>query len=116
MVFAGTVVVTGACICLVTQVGMYTEIGKVYEQIHIAAQSEEDTPLKKKLNEYGEVLTMIIGIIRVLVWAIDVISFSLGNMLMGCQRISTFCSKNVPTILRLQWHWLWLQFQKDCLQ
>lgn len=72
MVFAGTVVVTGACICLVTQIGMDTEIGKVHEQIHIAAQSEEDTPLKKKLNEFGEVLTMIIGIICALVWAINV--------------------------------------------
>ncbi|KAK8576671.1 hypothetical protein V6N13_015104 [Hibiscus sabdariffa] len=61
MVFAGTTVVNGNCFCLVTQIGMETEIGKVHTQIHVAAQSEEDTPLKKKLNEFGEVLTMIIG-------------------------------------------------------
>ncbi|XWS59758.1 hypothetical protein CRYUN_Cryun08bG0149000 [Craigia yunnanensis] len=72
MVFAGTTVVNGNCFCLVTQIGMETEIGKVHTQIHVAAQSEEDTPLKKKLNEFGEVLTMIIGVICVLVWLINV--------------------------------------------
>lgn len=72
MVFAGTTVVNGNCICLVTQTGMDTEIGKVHMQIHVASQSEEDTPLKKKLNEFGEVLTMIIGVICALVWLINV--------------------------------------------
>ncbi|XWS74201.1 hypothetical protein CRYUN_Cryun02cG0195600 [Craigia yunnanensis] len=72
MVFAGTTVVNGNCICLVTQIGMNTEIGKVHSQIHEASQNEEDTPLKKKLNEFGEVLTMIIGVICALVWLINV--------------------------------------------
>ncbi|KAL8136017.1 hypothetical protein AgCh_010571 [Apium graveolens] len=72
MVFAGTVVVTGTSICLVTQIGMETELGKVHEQIYNAAQCEEDTPLKKKLNEFGEALTMVIGIICLLVWIINV--------------------------------------------
>ncbi|OMP05607.1 Cation-transporting P-type ATPase [Corchorus olitorius] len=72
MVFAGTTVVNGNCICMVTQIGMETEIGKVHTQIHVASQSEEDTPLKKKLNEFGEVLTMIIGIICLFVWLINV--------------------------------------------
>ncbi|CAL5388127.1 unnamed protein product [Camellia sinensis] len=72
MVFAGTTVVNGNCICLVTQIGMETEIGKVHTQIHFASQSEEDTPLKKKLNEFGQALTKIIGLICVLVWIINV--------------------------------------------
>lgn len=72
MVFAGTTVVNGNCICLVTQIGMTTEIGKVHSQIHEASQSEDDTPLKKKLNEFGEVLTAIIGVICTLVWLINV--------------------------------------------
>ena len=72
MVFAGTTVVNGNCICLVTQTGMDTEIGKVHTQIHVASQSEEDTPLKKKLNEFGELLTLIIGVICALVWLINV--------------------------------------------
>nr|GMD24060.1 calcium-transporting ATPase 4, endoplasmic reticulum-type-like [Ipomoea batatas] len=72
MVFSGTTVVNGHCICLVTQTGMSTEIGKVHSQIHEASQSEEDTPLKKKLNEFGESLTAIIGVICALVWLINV--------------------------------------------
>ncbi|KAM7496649.1 hypothetical protein LguiA_021063 [Lonicera macranthoides] len=72
MAFAGTTVVNGNCICLVTQTGMNTEIGSVHLQIHEASQSEEDTPLKKKLNEFGEVLTLLIGLICVLVWLINV--------------------------------------------
>lgn len=72
MVFAGTTVVNGNCICLVTETGMNTEIGQVHSQIHEASQSEEDTPLKKKLNEFGESLTMIIGVVCALVWLINV--------------------------------------------
>ncbi|KAK4492018.1 hypothetical protein RD792_002806 [Penstemon davidsonii] len=72
MVFAGTTVVNGNCICLVTQIGMNTEIGKVHSQIHEASQGDDDTPLKKKLNEFGEVLTAIIGVICALVWLINV--------------------------------------------
>ncbi|KAK6935949.1 Cation-transporting P-type ATPase, C-terminal [Dillenia turbinata] len=72
MVFAGTTVVNGNCICLVSQIGMETEIGKVHSQIHEASQNEEDTPLKKKLNEFGEALTAIIGVICALVWLINV--------------------------------------------
>ncbi|XP_068667876.1 calcium-transporting ATPase 4, endoplasmic reticulum-type-like [Aristolochia californica] len=71
MVFAGTTVVNGSCLCLVTQIGMNTEIGKVHSQIHEAAQHDEDTPLKKKLNEFGEVLTAIIGVVCALVWLIN---------------------------------------------
>ncbi|MCL7039240.1 hypothetical protein MKW94_004117 [Papaver nudicaule] len=57
MVFSGTTVVNGNCICLVTQIGMNTEI--------------DETSLKKKLNEFGEALTAIIGVICVLVWLIN---------------------------------------------
>lgn len=72
MVFAGTTVVNGNCVCLVTDTGMHTEIGKVHSQIQAASEEEGDTPLKKKLNEFGEALTMIIGVICLLVWLINV--------------------------------------------
>ncbi|CAK9167322.1 unnamed protein product [Ilex paraguariensis] len=72
MVFASTTVVNGSCICMVTQTGMATEIGKVHTQIHVAALCEEDTPLKKKLNEFGDLLTKIIGLICALVWIINI--------------------------------------------
>lgn len=86
MVFAGTTVVNGNCICLVTQIGMDTEIGKVHKQIHVASQSEEDTPLKKKLNEFGENLTMIIGLICILVWLINVKYFLSWEIVDGWPR------------------------------
>lgn len=83
MVFAGTTVVNGNCICLVTQIGMKTEIGQVHSQIHEASQSEEDTPLKKKLNEFGDVLTAIIGVICGLVWLINIKYFLSWEMVDG---------------------------------
>ncbi|KAL0865298.1 hypothetical protein Bca101_044416 [Brassica carinata] len=67
-----TTAVNGNCICLVTNTRMSTEIGRVHSQIQEAAQHEEDTPMKKKLNEFGEPLTMIIGLICALVWLINV--------------------------------------------
>jgi P-type Ca2+ transporter type 2C len=72
MVFSSTTVVNGSCVCLVTLTGMNTEIGKIHSQIHEASQEEDDTPLKKKLNEFGEALTAIIGVVCVLVWLINV--------------------------------------------
>ncbi|XP_073124339.1 calcium-transporting ATPase 4, endoplasmic reticulum-type-like isoform X3 [Henckelia pumila] len=86
MVFAGTTVVNGHCICLVTHVGMSTEIGKVHSQIHKASQGEDDTPLKKKLNEFGEVLTAIIGVICALVWLINVKYFLAWGLVDGWPR------------------------------
>ncbi|KAE8817249.1 calcium-transporting ATPase 4, endoplasmic reticulum-type-like [Hordeum vulgare] len=73
MVFAGTTVVNGSAVCLVVHTGMATEIGKIHSQIHEALQEDDDTPLKKKLNEFGETLTNIIGLICILVWLIKVI-------------------------------------------
>ncbi|KAI4963508.1 hypothetical protein ZWY2020_013970 [Hordeum vulgare] len=72
MVFAGTTVVNGSAVCLVVHTGMATEIGKIHSQIHEALQEDDDTPLKKKLNEFGEALTKIIGLICILVWLIKV--------------------------------------------
>lgn len=86
VVFAGTTVVNGNCICLVTQTGMETEIGKVHRQIHAASQSEEDTPLKKKLNEFGEMLTIIIGIVCAFVWLINVKYFLSWEIVNGWPR------------------------------
>ncbi|WOL01946.1 calcium-transporting ATPase 1, endoplasmic reticulum-type-like [Canna indica] len=86
MVFAGTTLVNGSCVCLVTQTGMNTEIGKIHSQIHEASQSEDDTPLKKKLNEFGEVLTAIIGVICAVVWLINVKYFLTWEFVDGWPR------------------------------
>jgi Ca2+-transporting ATPase len=72
MVFAGTVVVNGSFISVVVSTGMNTEIGKIQSQIQAASLEENnDTPLKKKLDELGERLTKVIGVICALVWIIN---------------------------------------------
>lgn len=71
MVFAGTTVVNGSCLCVVVSSGMKTEIGNIQTQIHEASLEESDTPLKKKLDEFGGRLTTAIGIICLTVWIIN---------------------------------------------
>lgn len=59
MLFAGTAVASGSGIGIVTSIGMATEIGKIQSQIQEASQEEEDTPLKKKLDQFGELLAKV---------------------------------------------------------
>jgi magnesium-transporting ATPase (P-type) len=72
MLFAGTTVANGSCVALVVATGMATEIGRIHSQIHDTSQADDDTPLKRKLNEFGEALTAIIGAICALVWIINI--------------------------------------------
>ncbi|KAJ7529833.1 hypothetical protein O6H91_15G068600 [Diphasiastrum complanatum] len=71
MLFAGTTIVNGCCVSIVISIGMATEIGKIQTQIQAASSEDTDTPLKKKLDEFGERLTTVIGIICLLVWLIN---------------------------------------------
>lgn len=71
MLFAGTSIAYGSCIGLVTAIGMHTELGKIHEQLQEASEFEEDTPLKQKLNEFGELLAQVIFYICVTVWLIN---------------------------------------------
>ena len=66
MLFAGTAVSNGCCLCVVNSTGMSTEIGKIQSQIKEASEEEEDTPLKQKLDRFGESLTSMIGVICLL--------------------------------------------------
>ncbi|KAF7826216.1 calcium-transporting ATPase, endoplasmic reticulum-type [Senna tora] len=75
MVFAGTTVVNGSCVCIVVTTGMNTEIGKIQKQIHDASMEDSDTPLKKKLDEFGGRLTTAIGIVCLVVWVINYKNF-----------------------------------------
>ena len=59
MLFAGTAVANGACLGVVNDIGMDTEIGKIQTQIHEAAGEEDDTPLKKKLDDFGNRLAQV---------------------------------------------------------
>ncbi|GMH17317.1 hypothetical protein Nepgr_019158 [Nepenthes gracilis] len=83
MVFAGTTVVNGSCLCIVSSTGMQTEIGKIQAQIHEAALDEGETPLKKKLDEFGGQLTTVIGIVCLVVWGINHKYFLTWDLLNG---------------------------------
>lgn len=61
MLFAGTAVASGSGIAVVTSIGMETEIGKIQSQIAAASEEEESTPLKQKLDEFGELLAKVTG-------------------------------------------------------
>ena len=71
MLFSGTGVASGSCTAVVVATGMSTEIGKIQAQIQEAADEEDDTPLKKKLDEFGETLAKFILYICVAVWLIN---------------------------------------------
>ncbi|KAJ3703266.1 hypothetical protein LUZ61_006971 [Rhynchospora tenuis] len=86
MLFAGTTIANGGCIGLVTHTGVMTEIGKIHSQIHEASLHDDETPLKKKLNEFGDVLTAIIGVICALVWLINVKYFFTWEVVDGWPR------------------------------
>ncbi|KAF5839053.1 hypothetical protein DUNSADRAFT_1750 [Dunaliella salina] len=75
MLFAGTAISNGICVGCVASIGMDTEIGKIQSQIQEAAEENDDTPLKKKLDEFGEMLAKVIFYICVAVWLINYKSF-----------------------------------------
>jgi Ca2+-transporting ATPase len=71
VVFGGTAVTQGQCRAVVIATGMRTEMGKIQEQIQRASEETEDTPLKQKLDDFGDQLTWAIGIICLLVWVMN---------------------------------------------
>ena len=83
MLFASTALVSGACTALVTGTGMDTEIGAIQAQIAAAAAEEEGTPLKQKLDAFGEALAAIIAAVCVAVWAINYRHFLTWSPLKG---------------------------------
>ncbi|KAI9821595.1 MAG: hypothetical protein M1832_003269 [Thelocarpon impressellum] len=74
MLFSGTTVVTGHATALVVLTGASTAIGDIHDSI--TSQISEPTPLKQKLNAFGDVLAKVITVICVLVWLINIRHFS----------------------------------------
>ncbi|KAJ2813202.1 hypothetical protein GGI24_006560, partial [Coemansia furcata] len=74
MVFAGTSVVLGRAVCVVTATSSATAIGDIHTSI--TDQISERTPLKKKLDDFGDTLAKVITIVCILVWVINFRHFS----------------------------------------
>ncbi|KAK7969527.1 calcium-transporting ATPase activity/catalytic [Apiospora saccharicola] len=84
MLFSGTTVVTGRAKAIVVLTGSNTAIGDIHESI--TAQISEPTPLKQKLNDFGDSLAKVITVICILVWLINIPHFadpSHGNWTKG---------------------------------
>ena len=74
MLFSGTTVVTGTASALVVLTGGSTAIGDIHESI--TSQISEPTPLKEKLNEFGDMLAKVITVVCILVWLINIQHFN----------------------------------------
>lgn len=71
MVFAGTNVVYGKGLCIVTKTGMNTEIGLIAGSLE--QEKTELTPLQKKINGISKVLTIIISIVILVMFIVSII-------------------------------------------
>jgi len=82
--FSGTTVTRGKARGIVIGTGVFTEKGKIREKL--AEGGNQEVPLKKKLDEFGNTLSKAIGVICVIVWAINIGHFSdpaFGGVLRG---------------------------------
>ena len=87
MIFSSTIVNYGSATGVVVFTGMKTAIGRVQKQVSEAAEEEEDTPLKKKLDDFGEKLSYLISIVCLLVWVMNYNNFYdeiHGGFVKGC--------------------------------
>ncbi|KAJ5084365.1 hypothetical protein NUU61_008944 [Penicillium alfredii] len=74
MLFSGTTVVNGHATALVALTGGSTAIGDIHDSI--TSQISEPTPLKQKLNDFGDMLAKVITVICILVWVINYENFN----------------------------------------
>ncbi|KAF8810167.1 Ca-transporting ATPase [Phlegmacium glaucopus] len=73
MLFAGTTVVNGNAKAIVVFTGQQTAIGDIHKSI--TSQISEKTPLKRKLDDFGDMLAKVISVICILVWLVNIRHF-----------------------------------------
>ncbi|CAL1704224.1 unnamed protein product [Somion occarium] len=69
MFFSGTTVVNGSARAIVVYTGQRTAIGDIHKSI--SSQISEKTPLKRKLDDFGDMLAKVISVICILVWLVN---------------------------------------------
>ncbi|XP_068124608.1 sarcoplasmic/endoplasmic reticulum calcium ATPase 3 [Hyperolius riggenbachi] len=74
MLFSGTNIAAGKAVGIVIATGVYTEIGKIRNQM--VATEPERTPLQQKLDEFGQQLSKVISLVCVAVWVINIGHFN----------------------------------------
>ncbi|KAF7295081.1 Calcium-transporting ATPase [Mycena indigotica] len=73
MLFSGTTVVNGNAKAIVVFTGSRTAIGDIHKSI--TSQISEKTPLKRKLDDFGDLLAKVISVICILVWLVNIRHF-----------------------------------------
>ncbi|KAM7139874.1 sarcoplasmic/endoplasmic reticulum calcium ATPase 3 isoform 2-T2 [Macrochelys suwanniensis] len=74
MLFSGTNIAAGKAVGIVIATGVYTEIGKIRNQM--VATEPEKTPLQQKLDEFSQQLSKVISVVCIAVWVINISHFS----------------------------------------
>lgn len=80
MVYMGTTVATGRARGIVVNTGMYTELGKIAKSIDDI--SDEDTPLQKKLNEFGHQIVYLCIIVSVIIFVLGILRDKEGTLML----------------------------------
>lgn len=71
--FQGTSIVNGKGLAVVVFTGQKTAIGDIHKSI--TSQISEKTPLKRKLDDFGDMLAKVISVICILVWLVNIRHF-----------------------------------------
>ncbi|KAL9934297.1 hypothetical protein V8E36_006753 [Tilletia maclaganii] len=81
ILFSGTTITNGSATAVVVLTGKHTAIGDIHSQISGDKDDEEEnkTPLKQKLDDFGDMLAKVITVICVLVWLINIRHFNDGT-------------------------------------
>ncbi len=69
LLFSGTTVVAGRARGVVIRIGEATILGGIHASI--STTESERTPLKRRLDEFGDLLARVISVICILVWVIN---------------------------------------------
>jgi len=74
ILFSGTTIVLGKANAVVVNIGSSTAIGNIHRSI--TDQISEKTPLKKRLDDFGDLLAKVISVICILVWLVNIRHFN----------------------------------------
>lgn len=71
MVFVGIIVINGSVVCVVIDMGMNIEIGKIQFQIYEVFLEDYDMFFSWKFDEFVDLLMKVVGIICIVVWLVN---------------------------------------------
>ena len=74
--FSGSNVVRGKGVGIVINTGTFTEKGKIRQALQKHEEDDEAFPLKQRLDQFGNQLSITIGILCLAVWLINIPHFS----------------------------------------